>query len=132
MVALIEPHMIKYLDFIDDDLEEENDDDVQRPRRYLRDNANTLEHYSGTQFQARYRFSKDTVRFRLLPILLMEEPQHKRVLPLTPNQQLIVALRLLPILLTEEPQHKRGLPLTPIQQLLVPLRFYATGSFQER
>lgn len=70
------------------------------PRRSLRDRENPMELYSNEQFVARYRFSKETVRELLL------------MLPL------------------EASDHNRGLPLTPMQQLLLALRFYGAGTFQ--
>ena len=72
------------------------------PKRYIRDAQNPFEWWRDIEFLRRYRFSKDGVRYRLLP--LVEDGLSK------PTQ--------------------RGLPIAPVLQLLLALRFYATASFQ--
>ena len=67
----------------------------------LRDRFNPLEEYDGEQFRLRFRFRKDSV-FDLVKNL-GKDLQH---------------------------QSRRGLPLTPMQQVLIALRFYATGTFE--
>lgn len=63
---------------------------------------NPLDFYSENEFKKRYRFSKMTVQETVLPLI---------------NNHLIS-------------NDNRGLPITPLQQLFVALRFYATGSLQ--
>lgn len=95
--------MEDFFDFVD--ILEENDEIVQPPRipkRYIRNTANPFEFYSNHQFKYRYRFSKEVLRDVILP--LVQDALNK------PNQ--------------------RGLPLSPLQQLLIAIRFYATASFQ--
>lgn len=79
------------------------EDNVERiPKRYIRDAENPFDFYAEHHFKRRYRFSKETVRDALLPLIY---------------QQLTTITN-------------RGLPLAPIEQLFVALRFYATGDFQ--
>ena len=73
-----------------------------RQIRRLRDRFNPLEEYDGEDFRLRFRFRKDSV-IDLVKIL-DKDLQH---------------------------QTRRGLPLTPMQQVLIALRFYATGTFEQ-
>ncbi|XP_071577363.1 putative nuclease HARBI1 [Temnothorax nylanderi] len=84
--------------------EEKNDDEeiLRAPKRYIRDNQNPFEFFNEQEFKKRFRFSKDSVIFGILP--LVEEGLAKI--------------------------NNRGLPISPILQLLICLRFYATASFQ--
>ena len=72
-----------------------------RQIRRLRDRFNPLEEYDGEDFRLRFRFRKDSVID--LVKTLDKDLQH---------------------------QTRRGLPLTPMQQVLIALRFYATGTFE--
>ena len=67
----------------------------------LRDRFNPLEEYDDEAFRLRFRLRKDSVSD--LVKILAKDLEH---------------------------QTRRGLPLTPIQQVLIALRFYATGTFQ--
>ena len=69
--------------------------------RYLRDRFNPLEEYDDEAFRLRFRLRKDSVSD--LVTILEKDLEH---------------------------QTRRGLPLTPMQQVLIALRFYATGTFQ--
>ncbi|XP_070385772.1 putative nuclease HARBI1 [Dermacentor albipictus] len=71
---------------------------VPRPR--MRDRLNPMEVYDDEEFITRYRFTKQTVR------------------------------ELLAFVPLEASGDNRGYPLTPMQQLLVALRFYGAGTFQ--
>lgn len=85
--------------------EEENNDgvrEIRAPKRYIRDNQNPFEFFNEQEFKKRFRFSKNSVIFGILP--LVEEGLAKI--------------------------NNRGLPISPILQLLICLRFYATASFQ--
>ena len=72
-----------------------------RQIRRLRDRFDPLEGFDGEDFRLRFRFRKDSV-IDLVKIL-DKDLQH---------------------------QTRRGLPLTPMQQVLIALRFYATGTFE--
>jgi len=72
------------------------------PKRYIRDNQNPFEVYNEREFKRRFRFSKNSVLFGILP--LIEEGLAKI--------------------------NNRGLPISPVLQLLICLRFYSTASFQ--
>lgn len=77
-------------------------ENVERmPKIYLRDAENSIEFYSGNEFQNRYRFSKNTVVNTILPLIVYNL----------------------------EKVNYRGLPIQPVV-LLICLRFYATGNFQ--
>ena len=69
--------------------------------RHLRDRFNPLEEYDDEDFRWRFRLRKDSVND--LAKILHKDLQH---------------------------QTRRGPPLTPMQQVLIALRFYATGTFQ--
>ena len=69
--------------------------------RHLRDRFNPLEEYDDEAFRLRFRPRKDSVSDLLT--ILAKDLEH---------------------------QTRRGLPLTPIQQVLIALRFYETGTFQ--
>ena len=69
--------------------------------RHLRNRFNPLEEYDDEAFRLRFRLRKDSVSD--LVKILAKDLEH---------------------------QTRRGLPLTPIQQVLIALRFYATGTFQ--
>ena len=72
-----------------------------RQIRHLGDRLNPLEGYDDEDFRLRFRLTKDSVSD--LVKILDKDLQH---------------------------QTRRGLPLTPMQQVLIALRFYATGTFQ--
>ena len=72
-----------------------------RQIRHLRDRFNPLEEYDDEDFRLRFHLRKDSVSN--LVKILDKDLQH---------------------------QTRRGLPLTPMQQVLIALRFYATGTFQ--
>lgn len=73
-----------------------------RPRRYLRDYSDPFTKYSVQEFHARYRFTPETVKSVILPMLNdLRKPT------------------------------KRGLPFAPEIMLLLTLRYFATGSFQK-
>lgn len=82
--------------------EEEEQIQVCVVKKYFRDGQNPLEFYNEKEFKKRFRFSKQSVLFGILP--LIEEGLRK--------------------------QNNRGLPISPILQLLICLRFYSTASFQ--
>ena len=69
--------------------------------RHLMDRFNPLEEYHYEDFPLRFRLRKDSV-IDLVKILEPKDLQH---------------------------QTRRGLPLTPMQQMLIALRFYVTGTF---
>ncbi|KAK7861697.1 hypothetical protein R5R35_010919 [Gryllus longicercus] len=72
------------------------------PRRYIRDFANPLEHFSDRQFQERYRFQKRTVVEFLYPLMIrLSKPDN------------------------------RGKPVPVMIKLLIALRFFATGIYQK-
>ncbi|XP_045505811.1 putative nuclease HARBI1 isoform X2 [Colias croceus] len=73
------------------------------PRRYLRDNSDPFKKYSVQEFHARYRFTPDSVKNVILPLLAPD---------------------------LRKPT-KRGLPFAPEIMLLLTLRYFATGSFQK-
>ncbi|KAJ8911486.1 hypothetical protein NQ315_010858 [Exocentrus adspersus] len=75
---------------------------IRLPKRYLRDMENPFEFYACLPFKRRYRFSKDTVQYVILPLVVEE---------------------------LQKPNH-RGLPVSPIIQVLLCLRYLATGSYQ--
>src|SRR5580765_4273475 len=81
--------------------EEEVEEILMRaPKRYLRDYQNPFEFYSEWEFKRRFRFSKNSVMFGILPLVGLARINN------------------------------RGLPISPILQLLICLRFYSTASFQ--
>lgn len=71
-------------------------------RRYLRDYSDPFTKYSNREFHARYRFTPETIKNVILPLVSSELDKPTR----------------------------RGLPFHPEIMLLVTLRYYATGSFQ--
>lgn len=91
---------IKYSHFPND--EEIEEIQMHAPKRYFRDYNNPLEFYSELEFKQRFRFSKNSVIFGILP--LVEKGLAKI--------------------------NNRGLPISPFLQLLITLRFYSTASFQ--
>ena len=74
---------------------------VRQIWHHLTDRLNPLGEYDDEDFRLRFRLTKDSVSDPLK--FLDEDLQH---------------------------QTRRGLPLTPMQQVLIALRFYATGTFQ--
>ena len=68
---------------------------------HLRDRLSPLEEYNDEDFQLRSRLTKDLVSDL---VKILDEDLHH--------------------------QTRRDLPLTPMQQMLIALRFYATGTFQ--
>lgn len=91
---------IEEINFINDI--EEDKEEMHAPKRYLRDYQNPFEFFNEREFKKRFRFTKNSVMFGILP--LIEEGLAKI--------------------------NNRGLPIPPVLQLLVTLRFYATASFQ--
>lgn len=88
----------------DSSSDEENDNiGIIREKRYVRDAINPFTVYHEHEFHIRYRFSKDSVMYGLLPLVTdgLTRPD------------------------------MRGLPIEPVIQLLICLRFYATCSFQK-
>ncbi|KAH7964579.1 hypothetical protein HPB51_027187 [Rhipicephalus microplus] len=97
--------MADYASFVDyvlrvDELFGDVDDCVSIPRQQLRDRLNPMEHFTDSEFLARYRFTKSSVK------------------------------KLLECLPFEESCSNRGHPLPPVMQLLITLRFYGAGTFQ--
>jgi len=92
------------LDFIENEIHENNEENQPErvPKRYIRDALNPFEFYDELQFKRRYRFSKESVEYGILPKI---------------EQSLAQIIN-------------RGLPIPPRMQLLICLRFYATASFQ--
>lgn len=72
------------------------------PRRYLRDYSDPFTKYSIQEFHARYRFTPESIKSIILPLLASDLRK----------------------------QTKRGLPFAPEIMLLITLRYFATGSFQ--
>lgn len=81
---------------------EEDEIQIRAPKKYIRDGQNPFEFFNEQEFKRRFRFSKNSVMFGILP--LIEEGLAKI--------------------------NNRGLPISPVIQLLICLRFYATASFQ--
>ncbi|XP_035453024.2 putative nuclease HARBI1 isoform X1 [Spodoptera frugiperda] len=73
------------------------------PRRYLRDYSDPFRKYSTREFQERYRFTPESVKSVILPLLAPD---------------------------LRKPT-KRGLPFAPEIMVLLSLRYYATGSLQK-
>jgi hypothetical protein len=92
------------LDFEDIDEIDENIEVIRAPKRYIRDGNNLLEFYNDLEFKKRFRFSKQSVLYGILPK---------------------IEINLIKV-------NNRGLPISPIMQLLICLRFYASASFQVR
>lgn len=88
----------------DIEIDDENIEVIRAPKRYIRDANNPLEFYNNTEFKKRFRFSKESVLYGILPK---------------------IEVGLVKI-------NNRGLPISPIIQLLICLRFYASASFQVR
>lgn len=77
--------------------DEEEIENIRRvPKRYFRDYQNPFEFYNEIEFKRRFRFSKNSVMFGILP--LIEQGLGKI--------------------------NNRGLPISPVIQLLICLRFY--------
>jgi len=94
---------IENINFLNDEQDDNNNEEIIRaPKRYIRDQENPFEFYNAQEFKKRFRFAKNSVIFGILP--LIEEGLAKI--------------------------NNRGLPISPVLQLLICLRFYATGSFQ--
>ncbi|KYN05317.1 hypothetical protein ALC62_03753 [Cyphomyrmex costatus] len=83
---------------------EEGEIQIRALKKYIRDGQNPFEFFNEREFKKRFRFSKNSVMFGILP--LIEEGFAKI--------------------------YNRGLPISPVIQLLICLRFYATASFQVR
>lgn len=82
--------------------EEEAEEEVRIRKRYIRDGENPIEYFNEQEFKIKFRFTKQSVMFGILPLIKDE--------------------------LTKP--SNRGLPISPELQLLVCLRYYATASFQ--
>ncbi|KAH7940031.1 hypothetical protein HPB52_020454 [Rhipicephalus sanguineus] len=83
-----------------DELFSDVEDCVGIPRPLLRDRSNPMEDFTDSEFLARFRFTKSSVK------------------------------KLLECLPLEESCSDRGHPLPPMIQLLIALRFYGAGTFQ--
>ncbi|XP_075743049.1 uncharacterized protein LOC119169700 [Rhipicephalus microplus] len=97
--------MADHASFVDyvprvDELFGDVEDCVSIPRQQLRDRLNPMEHFTDSEFLARYRFTKSSVK------------------------------KLLECLPFEESCSNCGHPLPPVMQLLITLRFYGAGTFQ--
>jgi len=89
--------------FLNEEDGEQNEEiQIRAPKRYIRDKENPFEFFNEEEFKKRFRFSKDSIMYGILP--LVEEGLAKI--------------------------NNRGLPISPVLQLLICLRFYATASFQ--
>ncbi|XP_071652147.1 putative nuclease HARBI1 [Temnothorax longispinosus] len=93
---------IRDIDFFNEEEEEDEEIQLRAPKRYIRDKQNPFEFYNEREFKKRFRFSKNSIMFGILP--LVEEGLAKI--------------------------NNRGLPISPVLQLLICFRFYATASFQ--
>ncbi|XP_043470202.1 putative nuclease HARBI1 [Leptopilina heterotoma] len=96
------------MDILDNlsDIEDDSDNEggpnnIRRAKRYIRDAENPFE-IDEWDFQRRYRFTKDSVLFGILPEIQAGLIKH----------------------------NNRGLPIAPQLQLLICLRYFATSSFQ--
>lgn len=89
-----------FIEFVD--WQDEIEELIRIPKRYIRDYENPFEFFEDLAFRNRYRFSKFIVRDEIFPLV---------------SDSLIKV-------------STRGLPILPILQLLIALRFYATGNFQ--
>lgn len=85
-----------------ENIDGENIRAIRVPKRYIRDGENPFEFYDDTEFKRRFRFSKESILYGILPKI--EENLTKI--------------------------NNRGLPISPAIQLLICLRFYASASFQ--
>ncbi|KAH7957924.1 hypothetical protein HPB51_028089 [Rhipicephalus microplus] len=97
--------MADYASFVDyvlrvDELFGDVEDCVSIPRQQLRDRLNPMKHFTDSEFLARYRFTKSSLK-ELIECLPFEES-------------------------CSNPGH----PLPPVMQLLITLRFYGAGTFQ--
>lgn len=92
---------IENINFSSDE-EEEEEIQVHIRKRYIRDAQNPFEFYNEKEFKRRFRFSKDSVMYGILPLI---EGGFTKA-------------------------NNRGLPIAPVLQLLICLRFYSTASFQ--
>lgn len=91
------------INFFNEEAEEdEENEQIRAPKRYIRDTENPFEFFNEREFKKRFRFSKESIIHGILP--LVEEGLAKI--------------------------NNRGLPISPVLQLLICLRFYATRSFQ--
>lgn len=106
MMDLEEVRNIEIPDILDTESSEEEEENIVMhcPKRYIRDDKNPFNIWNEIEFKRRFRFSKESVMFGILP--LIEEGLAKI--------------------------NNRGLPVSPVLQLLITLRFYATASFQVR
>ncbi|XP_066590863.1 putative nuclease HARBI1 [Prorops nasuta] len=86
----------------DSSSDEEYSGSIRRHKRYLRDAINPFESYDERNFKLRYRFSKESTMYGLLPLI-----EHYLKKP-----------------------DRRGLPVEPVIQLLITLRYFATNTFQ--
>lgn len=96
------PVNLEIQNLYDMDEEEEEGLQLRAPKQYIRDGQNPFEFYNDWEFKRRFRFSKASVMFGILP--LIEEGLAKI--------------------------NNRGLPISPVMQLLICLRFYSSASFQ--
>lgn len=90
---------IRDIDFLS---EEEEEMQMRAPKRYIRDGQNPFDFHNEWEFKRRFRFSKHSVMFGILPLI---EEGLARI-------------------------NNRGLPIPSVLQLLICLRFYATASYQ--
>ena len=82
--------------------EEEEEIQMRAPKRYIRDGQNPFDFHNEWEFKRRFRFSKHSVMFGILPLI---EEGLARI-------------------------NNRGLPIPSVLQLLICLQFYATASYQ--
>jgi len=60
--------LIQDINFLSD--EEENEDvQMRAPKRYIRDGQNPFEFFNDWEFKRRFRFSKNSIMFGILPLL---------------------------------------------------------------
>lgn len=94
---------IEDINFFNDEQDNNNEEIMRVPKRYIRDQENPFEFYNAQEFKKRFRFAKNSV-ISVIILPLIEEGLAK--------------------------SNNRGLSISPVLQLLICLRFYATGSFQ--
>lgn len=95
---------LQLINIEDLEIDDDNIEVIRVPKRYIRDGANPFEFYNNLEFKKRFRFSKESVLYGILPMI---------------EEDLIKI-------------NNRDLPISPAMQLLTCLRFYASASFQVR
>jgi len=91
-----------FVEAVENDNAEEEEEIQRLPKRYIRDAQNPLQFFRNKEFLARFRFSKNTFLYIILPLVInvLRKPS------------------------------RRGLPVSPLFQVLWTLRYYGTGSLQ--